>query len=168
MCGRPFPVHRTGFEPRRDHHGPFGLDMEKSNPKGQVVAALAVLAPVALSGIFLVVFVPELWWIFAIYFWVAFPSLGLLARGISGLSGARPAKIPAEARERELLGALREHGELTPARAATETSLTVAEADQRLRELAEGGHLEVRARGGGIFYALWEAGEDLTRELGAR
>lgn len=52
--------------------------------------------------------------------------------------------------------ALREHGELTPARAAMETSLTVAEADGMLKELAEGGHLEVRVRGGGLFYALWE------------
>jgi hypothetical protein len=33
--------------------------------------------------------------------------------------------------------------------------LTVAEADGMLRELAENGHLEVRARGGAIFYALW-------------
>jgi hypothetical protein len=33
----------------------------------------------------------------------------------------------------------------------------VDEADRRLRELAEAGHLEVRVRGGGIFYALWEA-----------
>jgi hypothetical protein len=32
----------------------------------------------------------------------------------------------------------------------------VGEADRRLRELAEAGHLEVRVRGGGIFYALWE------------
>jgi hypothetical protein len=31
----------------------------------------------------------------------------------------------------------------------------VAEADEMLRELAEGGHLEVRVRGGAIFYALW-------------
>ncbi len=37
-----------------------------------------------------------------------------------------------------------------------ETSLTVAEADGMLKELAEGGHLEVRVRGGGLFYALWE------------
>jgi hypothetical protein len=36
------------------------------------------------------------------------------------------------------------------------TSLSVEEADRRLRELAEAGHLEVRVRGGGIFYALWE------------
>ncbi len=62
--------------------------------------------------------------------------------------------------------ALREHGELTPARAAMETSLTVAEADKMLKGLAEGGHLEVRVRGGGIFYALWEPGiGEAGREL---
>jgi hypothetical protein len=25
-----------------------------------------------------------------------------------------------------------------------------------LRELTEGGHLDVRVRGGGLFYSLWE------------
>jgi DNA-binding transcriptional ArsR family regulator len=58
--------------------------------------------------------------------------------------------------ERELLAALRDRGEMTPAGVAVETSLSVDEADRRLRELAEAGHLEVRVRGGGIFYALWE------------
>jgi hypothetical protein len=46
---------------------------------------------------------------------------------------------------------------MTAAGVAAETSLSVAEADRRLRALAEAGHLEVRVRGGGIFYALWEA-----------
>jgi hypothetical protein len=46
---------------------------------------------------------------------------------------------------------------MTSAGVAVETSLSVDEADRRLRELAEAGHLEVRVRGGGIFYALWEA-----------
>ncbi len=36
-----------------------------------------------------------------------------------------------------------------------ETSLSVAEADRMLQELAEAGHLEVRVRGGGLFYAFW-------------
>jgi hypothetical protein len=36
-----------------------------------------------------------------------------------------------------------------------ETSLSVAEADRMLRELAENGHLEVRVRGGALYYALW-------------
>jgi hypothetical protein len=50
-----------------------------------------------------------------------------------------------------------------------ETSLTVAEADEMLKELAEGGHLDVRVRGGGIFYALWEPdGEGAGRELEGR
>ncbi|CAN5799974.1 hypothetical protein BH23ACT11_BH23ACT11_19660 [soil metagenome] len=62
-----------------------------------------------------------------------------------------------ETKERELLGALRDHGELTPAQAAMETTLSVAQADRILRELAEGGHLEVRVRGGGLFYASWNA-----------
>ncbi len=44
---------------------------------------------------------------------------------------------------------------ISAAAAAARTSLTVAEADRMLRELAENGHLEVRARGGAIFYALW-------------
>jgi hypothetical protein len=38
-----------------------------------------------------------------------------------------------------------------------ETTLSVAEADEMLRKLAEGGHLEVRVRSGAIFYALWNA-----------
>jgi len=67
------------------------------------------------------------------------------------------------------LEALREHGELTPARAAMETSLTVTEADKMLKELAEGGHLEVRVRGGGLFYGLWEPGDEgIERELEGR
>ena len=64
-------------------------------------------------------------------------------------------------REQELLEALRDRGELTPAQAAGETSLTVKEADGKLKELAEGGHLEVRVRGGALAYSLWghEKGE---------
>jgi hypothetical protein len=125
------------------------------SPKARIAAALVVLAPVALSGLFLITFVPGLWWIFTTYGWVAIPAFGLLLRGLASLGDVRPEQPTAETRERELLTALREHGELTPVRAATETSLSVAEADRMLKELAEGGHLEVRARGGGLFYALW-------------
>jgi len=110
---------------------------------------------VALSGLFLVVFVPGLWWIFTTYFWVAFPSFDLLARGISGLSGRKAEVASAHSTgERELLEALWREGELTPARAAMGTSLSVAEADWMLKGLAEAGHLEVWVRGGGLFYTL--------------
>jgi predicted ArsR family transcriptional regulator len=57
-----------------------------------------------------------------------------------------------------LLVAIRESGEISAASAAARTSLTVAEADRRLKELAENGHIEVRARGGAILYALWGDG----------
>ncbi|MGI8865361.1 MAG: hypothetical protein ACR2G1_01370, partial [Rubrobacteraceae bacterium] len=55
-------------------------------------------------------------------------------------------------------------GEVSAAGVAAETSMTVAEAERRLGELSEGGHLEVRVRGGGIFYALWEAGGTVEAE----
>lgn len=56
--------------------------------------------------------------------------------------------------ERQLLEAIERHGEITPARAALETALTVAEADRMLGELAQKGYLEVHAREGRIFYSL--------------
>lgn len=144
----------------------FGLDTKNMRPKVQVVFALSMLAPVLLSGILLVVLFPDLWWIFTTYGWISFPAFGLLARGIARLasepSGRQKASIAAESKERELLGALAEHGELTPLQVAMETSLSVNEADRKLKELAEGGYLEVRVRGGGLFYSLWKSkGEEL-------
>src|SRR5215210_7002133 len=131
----------------------LGRDVEKMSPGARISAALSVLVPVGLSGVFLVAFVPSLWWIFTTYFWVAFPAFGLLRSRIADLDEGRPVRLSEE--ERELLEAIRESGEISAAAAAARTSLTVAEADRRLRELAENGHLEVRARGGAIFYALW-------------
>ena len=154
MHGRLHAVHRMKLGARQVR-GPFGLDVEKMSPRGKIVAALMVLGLVALSGVFLAL--TPVWWIFTTYFWVAFPALGLLGSGIAGLREGGVGRVSEEIRERELLETLRDHGEVTPAGVAAETSLTVAEADRRLRALAEGGHLEVKARGGGIFYALWEA-----------
>ena len=56
--------------------------------------------------------------------------------------------------ERELLEAIERHGEITPVRAALETSLTVSEADRILSGLAQGGHLEVRVEGGKLLYGM--------------
>ena len=137
----------------------LGYEVEKMSPGARISAALSVLVPVGLSGVFLVAFVPSLWWIFTTYFWVAFPAFGLLTSGITGLSEGRSVRVSEEERERELLEAIRESGEISAAAAAARTSLTVAEADGMLRELAENGHLEVMARGGAIFYALWGNGE---------
>jgi hypothetical protein len=143
----------------------FGLEVEEMGPRVRVVTGLAVLVLVLLSGLMLVAFVPGLWWVFTTYGWVSFPAFGLVVSGVAGLSEGRAGSRPAESGERELLEALRERGELTPTRAAMETSLSVAEADRMLRELAENGHLEVRVRGGALYYALWA--RPATLEAGA-
>ena len=59
-------------------------------------------------------------------------------------------------KEKELLRVLESHGEITAARAALETSLGVAEAEEVLSGLANEGHVRVVARGGTLAYALWE------------
>ncbi len=158
---------------RRGHHGRwgsedfFGLDVEKMSPKAQVSASLAVLIPVAIGLVVLFTLVPNLWWLVFVFGWTIFPAFGLLIRGVAGLS-ERPAQRPvANVRERELLEALQRKGELTPAQAAMETSLTVNEADEMLEDLAAKGHLDVRVRGGGLFYGLWEPdSEAVRRRLG--
>jgi hypothetical protein len=147
------------LERRRNRHDPeefFGLDIDRMSPRAQLTTALAVIVPVALAGVFLFAFT-SVWWIWFTFFWVIFPAFGLLVRGIAGISEGKTELPSASGKERELLGALRDHGELTPAQAAMETSLTVQEADGMLQRLAEGGHLQVRVRGGGLFYSLWEA-----------
>lgn len=159
MCGRPVGVRGIGFGGRRNPEF-FRIDAEGLGSGAKVGMALSVLAPVALSGLFLVLFVPGLWWVFTTYFWISFPALGLLGRGLAELGEGRRARSSAAVDpERELLEALRDRGEMTSAGVAAETALSVDEADRRLRELAEAGHLEVRVRGGGLFYALWEAEE---------
>jgi DNA-binding NarL/FixJ family response regulator len=55
---------------------------------------------------------------------------------------------------RELLGALREHGELTPAAAAILTPLTAAGAAKLLERLAREGYLEARVMNGTVVYAM--------------
>jgi hypothetical protein len=60
------------------------------------------------------------------------------------------------AKERELLLALERHGEITVARAALETSLGVAAAEEMLSDLANDGHVRVVAREGTLAYALWD------------
>ena len=106
-------------------------------------------------------FFPLLFLIWAVPFFLV-PAFGAVARGLTGLTEARPLPRTGgvteqeESKERQLLGALARRGELSPALAALETSLTVAEADRMLSDLAESGHLEVRAQEGRIGYALWE------------
>jgi hypothetical protein len=55
-------------------------------------------------------------------------------------------------------------GEITATRAALETSLSVAEADEMLSGLAENGHIQVHAREGNLAHSLWDL--DRRGEIG--
>lgn len=101
---------------------------------------------------------PLLFLIWAVPFFLA-PAFVAVARGLVGLTEARRQKggaVAEESKERELLEALARRGELSSALAALETSLTVAEANRMLSDLANSGHVEVRAHEGRLGYALWE------------
>src|ERR687889_1818705 len=143
----------------------MGREVEKMSPEARISAALSVLLPVGFSGVCLLAFVPSLWWIFTTYFWVALPAFGLLTGGIAAIGEGRPVRVSEEERERELLEAIRESGEISAAAAAARTSLTIAEADRRLSALAEHGHIGVRVRGGAVFYALWGNAQETGRRI---
>ncbi len=159
------PGRRHG---RRGHHDPdefwknLGVDIESMSPRSQAVTGVVAGGAILLAAALLIIFT-QLWWLIFFFGWAVFPAFGVFVRGIAGLAETRPEPLPANSRERELLEALRREEELTPAQAAMETSLTVAEADKMLGELASKGHLEVRPRGGGLFYALWDSGNEAER-----
>jgi hypothetical protein len=163
---RPGPDHGELGRGRARHYNwdPddfFGLDVRSMSPRAQVVTSLAVMVPIVLASVVLLTLFTSFFWLIFIFGWAVFPAFGLLVHGIAGLSEASGAKsLSGNEKERELLGTLRRHGEITPTQAAMETSLTVVEADAMLKELAKGGHLDVRVRGGGIFYALWDHGKE--------
>ncbi len=134
----------------------IGVDLDSLGPKGQAAAGAVTGGVILLVAAVVLFAVPHLWWMIFIFGWLLFPALGAFARGIAGLAESGGERPRADDREQELLQALRSNGELSPAQAAMETSMTVSQADGMLGELAEGGHLRVRVRGGGLFYSLWE------------
>ena len=146
---------------------------------GVVIALAAVWANVLATTVLLMpgttTELPEAFW-WAVFCGVivacglATPvALRLWRSGVEGLRGSEPDRdraslgggtAPAVAgrhegrAQRELLEAIDRHGGITPARAALETTLTVAEADRMLSDLAKGGYLEVRVEGGKLLYGL--------------
>jgi hypothetical protein len=94
---------------------------------------------------------------FVLAFFVA-PRLGRTEpRGSPRFGRVQEARSGPDGREKELLRALERHEEITAARAAMETSLSIAQAEEMLAKLASGGHIEVRARAGTLTYALHAA-----------
>jgi DNA-binding CsgD family transcriptional regulator len=96
----------------------------------------------------------NLWWL-ALVCGMATP-IALAALSGPGLTPRRP--DDRKVKERELLDALAERGELTPTTAAMRTSLTVDEASKMLKGLTRKGHLELQGEGGIMAYALRERG----------
>jgi hypothetical protein len=161
--------------PRR-HHGRsgdsrelwshVGVDVESMSPKARAVSGVVTGGAILLAAALLVLFT-DLWWLILIFCWIVFPALGTFARGVAGLMESRQEeRLPQNGKEQELLEALKDRGELTPAQAAVETSLSVREADEMLKELTEGGHLEIRVRGGALSYSLWDHEKDEERRIG--
>ena len=133
--------------------GPFG---------GPAPPALVVVALVV-GGLFLFFVAGPFFHFFPffLFFWVIpfflVPALVFSVRSVAlFLEGRARRPVDDGRKEKELLEALARHGELTPARAALETTLSVSEADRMLSGLAKDGHIEVRAREGRLGYALWE------------
>jgi hypothetical protein len=160
---RDLESRRRGHHERWDSDEFFGLDVEKMSPKAQAVTGAVTGGLILLAAALLIAFT-QFWWLIFIFGWAVFPAFGVFARGVAGLVDTRSEPPAANARERELLQALQRRGELTPAEAAMETSLTVNEADEMLKDLAAKGHLDVRVRGGGLFYGLWESDSEAVRK----
>jgi hypothetical protein len=125
-------------------------------------APLLPVVPVAVGVVIFFLAVASLdFFPFFLFFWMIpfllVPAIVLSVRGLAGVVEGRFGRaLDKDLKEKELLEALAQHGEITAARAALETSLSVSEADRMLSELAKAGHVEVRAREGRLGYALWE------------
>ena len=165
----PRPVHRRhrGWSGEsRELWSHVGMDVESMSPKARAVSGVVTGGAILLAAAFLILFT-DLWWLIFIFCWIVFLALGTFARGIADLVEARQEQwLPKNDRERELLEALRDRGELTSVQVAVQTSLSVREADEMLKELAEGGHLEIRVRGGALSYSLWSHEKDEERGIG--
>ena len=144
---------------------PYGRPFPPRFMMGLVIGGLFLLF-VAGPGFH---FLPLLFLIWVVPFFLM-PAFVAVARSLTGFAEDRTRErsgraTAQESKERELLEALARRGELSPALAALETSLTVAEADRMLSDLAKDGHVEVRAHEGRLGYALWERDRrELTEE----
>ncbi len=97
--------------------------------------------------------------------WIAVLGIGVVApvllmrqinRVIATHEESRRATPGPREKEKQLLLALEERGELTPATAAMRTSLTIEEASRMMEKLAARGHLQVLNREGVPAYTLFE------------
>jgi DNA-binding CsgD family transcriptional regulator len=101
--------------------------------------------------------ITSLWWLVVLCV-AAVPIVLTIVPSVLETPGRRSKGLDKKGKERELLGALAERGDLTPATAAMRTSLTVEEASKMMDELTGKGYLKLQAGDGVIAYALRERG----------
>src|SRR5215204_4318464 len=101
--------------------------------------------------------ITSLWWLVLLCV-AAVPIVLTIVPSLLDRPCRRSKGLDKKGKERELLGALAEWGELTPATAAMWTSLTVEEASNMMDELAGKGYLKFQAGNGVMTYALREWG----------
>ena len=142
---------RMGYVGRGWRPGPRGGYGPHFPVVGLAVGGGIFFLPVASFDFFPFFF---FWWIIPFFL---VPAIVLSVRSLAGLvEGRSGGSLDKDHKEKELLEALARNGEITAARAALETTLSVSEADRMLSELAKRGHVEVSAREGRLAYALWE------------
>ena len=95
----------------------------------------------------------NLWWLVIVCV-VAVPVVLALAPSVLDRLASGSKGPDKKNKERELLQALAERGEITPTTAAMHTSLTVDEASKMLDRLAGKGHLKLQTHDGTMAYAL--------------
>ena len=101
--------------------------------------------------------ITSLWWLVLLCA-AAVPIVLTIVPSLLDRPHRKPKGLDKKDKERELLGALAEWDELTPATAAMWTSLTVEEASKMMDELAGKGYLKFQAGNGVMTYALRERG----------
>jgi len=101
--------------------------------------------------------ITSLWWLVLLCV-AAVPIVLTIVTSVLDRPGRKPKGLDKKDKERELLGALAERGELTPTMAAMRTSLTLEEASTMMEELAGKDYLKLQAGDGVMAYALRERG----------
>jgi membrane protein implicated in regulation of membrane protease activity len=137
-----------------------GAEVYGIRPFGRVTPAFAILmiGSVLLSCFALAVLTPFHFFPFFPLVWVL-PFLAMRAMWMASVRSRHVSlrETPEVlGKEQELLEALERRGEITAARAAIETSLSIAEADEMLSRLAQNGHVQVHASEGRLAYSLWD------------
>lgn len=177
-------MHTGPEHQKSNEHGVERRGLQRLSPKTQVALGAIIWFGVVLAAVYALVLgrsifshgVDIWWWL------VFFATVGVaasaapVARNLVRAGRATPDAAQTDRRaapslrgsfrshtdrsdskkqhERQVLEAIERNGTITATRAALETTLMVAEADQILSDLAKAGHLDVQVVGGQLVYSF--------------